>query len=115
MGYPAANPCSETIIAKRHQSPGTDQFVHLHSQACALICGGKVIVDHHPAAVGKSIAIVVDIAAHIGAGIKNEEPNLALAGDLPNKGNRVRIERAAIYQTSLIEEPESVSDFFSDL
>jgi hypothetical protein len=44
----------------------------LHSQTFALVCAAQVVIDHHPTAIGKSIAIAVDIATNIGVGIKNK-------------------------------------------
>ena len=85
----------------------THQLVHLRSQLSALVGSAQVVVYHDPAAIGKSVAKGVDIATHIGVGIKNEEPNLPCAGDLPHHCDRVRIERTAIYQSNLIEETEA--------
>jgi hypothetical protein len=41
-------------------------------QFSALIGSAKVVVDHDPARIGKSVAVAIDIATHIGVGIKNE-------------------------------------------
>src|SRR4029450_6628779 len=111
MDSPATDPRSQAVKAKRLQSPGPDQFVYLHSEACALVRAAQVIIDHHPAAMGKSLPIAVDIATDIGVGIENEQPNLPRAQDLADSGDRVRIERAAIYQGNLIEESEAFQIF----
>ena len=105
--YPTTDPCSETIKAQWLQSAGTHQLVHLRSQLSALVGSAQVVVYHDPAAIGKSVAKGVDIAMHIGVGIKNEQPNLPCAGDLRHHCDRVRIERTAIYQSHLIEETEA--------
>src|SRR6266550_4361608 len=107
VDQPTTDPRSETVKAQWLQSPGTDQLVHLCAQLSALVGSPQVVIDHDPAAIGKSVAKGVDIATDIGVRIKNEQPNFPCAGDLPHHCNRVRIERTAIYQSNLIEETEA--------
>jgi hypothetical protein len=59
-GLPPTDPRAEAVKAIRLQSPGSNQLVHLHSQAFALVCAAQVIIDHHPTRVGQQKSEALD-------------------------------------------------------
>src|SRR5262249_27504062 len=108
LSQPTTDPCSEAVKAQRLQSSSTNQLVHLHVQVSAFVGSAKVVVDHDPAAIGKSVAVAIDIATHISVGIKNEQSDRTWTRELAHHCNRIGTERAATYQGNLIEEPKAL-------
>src|SRR5215468_6979812 len=97
LSQPTTDPCSEAVKAQRLQSSSTNQLVHLHVQVSALVGSAKIVIDYDPAAIGKSVAVAVDIATHISVGVKNEQSDRTWTRELAHHGYRVGIERAAVY------------------
>jgi hypothetical protein len=66
-------------------------------QLSALVGSAKVVVNHDPAAIGKQVAVAVDIATHVSVGIKNEQSDRTRTRELAHHGYRIGVERAAVY------------------
>src|SRR5205807_3312736 len=74
---PPADPRAPAVKPQWLQPPFRYQFVHLRASRAGFARRADVIVDHHPAAVGKPVAVAIDVAPHVGVGVENEETDFA--------------------------------------
>src|SRR5476651_879435 len=77
LSQPPTDPGSPTVKSQRLQSPRADQIVYLSSSRASFVSSAEVIVDHHPATLGQSVAVTVDVAADIRMCIEDKQTDLA--------------------------------------